>query len=355
MRLSAMTDELTGWANSPDPGSSIPTLDREQPATLRAIQDSLRTPAQIGVVERIEELAKSLWSDVLTPGAAVGRNDAVGFARFFAGMGFLFKYKPYGVKIASPFGYSLFDLHDGQGFSFQIHLEPKWEAFHILAVKRRSLLYISSVPEWEASGEAWARGLAGTAPMPSDPLQVWHPAPGDTLEITEPQTVHAALGCVLEEFAGCSVDAVERLYDPYSRAEFALPDEHLSPRRLLLRSRHQGLPVRLLRRVPAGWQTDSPPADGRMIDVRGEMWGGRVSLAADRPHRLDGDQDFVTVVVPASEMRLRTDIEGAHVSVETGTFACLPPGLEASITADRPGTVAVHRVARRLVQADWSR
>jgi hypothetical protein len=92
-----------------------------------------------------------------------------------------------------------------------------------------------------------------------------------------------------------------------------------------------------------------------MIDVRGELWGGRVSLTADQPYRIAGDQDFVTVVVPASEMRLQVDIEGAPLAVETGTFACLPPGLEVSVTPDQPGTVAVHRVARRLVQADWTR
>ena len=188
------------------------------------------------------------------------------------------------MKIASPFGYSLFDLHDGQGFSFQVHIEPKYEAFHILRTKPRSLIYVGSVPEWDAVGEPWARGVWAGEDLP-DPAAVWRPAAGDATAIVETETVHSVLGCVLEEFAGCSVDAVERLYDPYPRANLELPADHVCARDLLLSST-SALPKRVLRRIPSGL-AHRPGVGGRrsshtLIDMKGELWGGRAVVTRDR-------------------------------------------------------------------------
>src|SRR5262249_52870135 len=139
-----------------------------------SVQATLRHPDRIETVERIEGVAKRWWDDVLRPGASVTPEDAVAFARFFSAVGVFHKYKPYGVKIASPFGYSLFDLYDGQGFSFQVHIEPKYEGFHILRARSRSLIYVSSVPEWDAAGEQWAHAVCTGQDRP-DPAAVWRP------------------------------------------------------------------------------------------------------------------------------------------------------------------------------------
>ena len=79
---------------------------------------------------------------------------------FFHKMGFLCKYKSYGVKVASPFGYSLFVLEDGKGFSFQLHAARKLEAFHILETAKSSFVYLSSEAEWYESGAREARDWA---------------------------------------------------------------------------------------------------------------------------------------------------------------------------------------------------
>ena len=49
-------------------------------------------------------------------------------------VGFLRKYKSYGVKAALPTGYSVFLLNARQGFSLQRHVSVKTEVFHILDV-----------------------------------------------------------------------------------------------------------------------------------------------------------------------------------------------------------------------------
>ena len=56
---------------------------------------------------------------------------ASAFSTAFHRLGFLRKYKSYGIKFSSPFGYSIFTLHDGKGFSVQVHQAAKVEAFHV--------------------------------------------------------------------------------------------------------------------------------------------------------------------------------------------------------------------------------
>jgi hypothetical protein len=250
----------------------------------------------------------------------------------------------------------LFDLHDGQGFSFQIHVEPKWEAFHILRTKPRSLIYVASIPEWEADGHGWARAYFEDGRAP-DPKAVWRPTRGDATAILETQTVHAVLGCVLEEFAGCSVDAVERLYDPYPRTSFALPVAHPAPP-ALLRDAHVGLPQRILRRRGAGWQAEDVGAgvlNQPLIDVPDEIHGARALCTPDRAHAMPATEEFVTVVVPVDGAAV-VDVAGERIAVASGGLTCLPPQVDAAVRGVRgQTTLAVHQVARRLVQTQWSR
>jgi hypothetical protein len=343
--------QLREWAASTDDVDACP-LDRESPETVRALTAALAVPAGIPLVERLEELAKSLWSDVLRPGGVTGGPDALACGAFFTRLGFLFKYKPYGVKIASPFGYSLFDLHPEQGFSFQLHVEPKLEAFHILRVKAGALLYISTRQEWAAAGEAWAKSLAAETAGEDSPF-VWRPEPGDTTTVEQTEIVHTVLACVLEEYASCSVDAVERLFDQNSRSALTLPQRHLDLA-ALLRSCRAGLPARHLRRVPGGWATE-PAGDPAILSVGDELWGGRVPVSPAAPTPLSPSDELVSVVV-ATDGDVRVHADGQAWPVPLGGLACVPPGLEASVTAEAgEGTVAVHRVSRALVQQDWTR
>jgi hypothetical protein len=333
----ASTDDVGAWA-----------YDREAPATVAAFTGALAVPREIPVVERVEELAKALWSDVLRPGGGTGGPAAVACGAFFTRLGFLFKYKPYGVKIASPFGYSLFDLEPERGFSFQLHVEPKLEAFHVLRVKAGALLYISSRDEWGEAGETWAKALAsGTAG--ADAPYVWRPAAGDATTVEQTEIVHTVFGCVLEEFASCSVDAVERLFDQNSRDSLVLPSRHVDLAGLLDGCR-PGAPSRLLRRVPGGWEVDAA-GPGAIMDVGGELWGGRLPA----PTTIEASDELVTVVV-AVDGPVRVDVGEAVWDVAKGALATVPPGLAASVTAGTAGTtVAVHRVSRSVIQQTWTR
>lgn len=346
--------ELLAWARSDDRTLGVPQVVRDDPATPQALRLALARPERIETVERIEALAHSLWDDLLTPGSTSSATDASAFLAFFRELGFCYKYKPYGVKIATPFGYSLFDLHDGQGFSFQIHVEPKLEGFHILHAKSDAVVYLSTVTEWHDFGEPWARSFFG-AGTPADNAAIWRPDPGDTVDILETETVHSVLGCVLEEYAGCSVDAVERLYDPYPRTSFALPSVH-EPADAIYARAFPGLPARRLRRTASGWDNRPLPAGEGLIDVPGELWGGRLELMPGVPFALKHREDHLSVVIPVmGQIRVELDGAGRH-TVRPGQYAALLPGLDVSLESVQGTAVfALHQVARSLVQADWTR
>jgi hypothetical protein len=356
MQAHSVTGAVLDWAHGTGEESELDGFDRGSPEVADGVRAALSRPDRIEAVERIEAVTKRWWDDLLRPGAEVATDDAVAFARFFSAVGFFHKYKPYGVKIASPFGYSLFDLYDGQGFSFQVHIEPKYEGFHVLGTKPGSLIYVGTVPEWDTVGHGWARGVRAGEDLP-DPPAVWRPSVGDTTAILETETVHSVLGCVLEEFAGCSVDAVERLYDPYPRTDVRLPTEHVSPRGLLLGS-SAALPTRVLHRIESGWQADVVPpgvSSHTLIEVKGELWGGRIRIAADQPLPVDGGDEDVCVVVPTIGDIL-IDLQGTSLPVAVGELLCLPPRVEARVLpAGRTAVVALHRVSRCLVTSDWTR
>jgi hypothetical protein len=346
--------ELLEWARTDGGITDGPQLDRRDPTTARTVRLALANPERIEVVEHIEALTRSLWDDLLTPGSQLCSDDAAALLRFFKDLGFFYKYKPYGVKIATPFGYSLFDLHDGQGFSFQIHVEPKLEGFHILHAKSNSVVYLSSVPEWDEFGEPWARAFFASG-SPADNAAIWRPKPGDGIDILETETVHAVLGCILEEYAGCSVDAVERLYDPYPRSTFQPPAAH-EPVEAIYGRVYQGLPARQLTRTGSGWDSRPVPVGGGLIDVPGELWGGRLELRREAPFALKHREDHVSVAIPVKG-EICVEIEGTtREIVGPGEYATLLPGIDVSLEpVGDSAVIALHQVARSLVQADWSR
>jgi hypothetical protein len=360
MSAEALGIGILEWAKSPATGFDLELLDRESPDTIKAFVYALSSPADIAVVEHIEGLTKTLWLDTLDPSGGLVEGDAIACSDFFSELGFLFKYKPYGVKIASPFGYSIFNLRDGRGFSFQLHAEPKLEGFNILRTSTQSLVYLSSVEEWLSSGELWARSHFGgdgqiveEAGPESDPPFVWRVASGDVLEVSTTEVVHSVLGCVLEEYASCSVDAVERLYDQNARSEVSLPRQHPSVSRIL-ESCRPGQPLRLVERAARGWTVADWSDGDAAIKVEGDLWGSRVRLSGERPLVLPASGELK--VVAAVDGPVEVQIGGRPRHVAHGSFLCAPPGLD--ISAYSPGedcSVAVHCVSAALVRADWTR
>src|SRR5215510_1718963 len=151
---------------------------------LPALGRHLTADAPIEVAERYEAVLKSILLEQLAGG--VPGSTARRVARFQQEIGFLFKYKSYAVKCATPLGYSVFFQRPGEGFSFQRHVTRKTEVFHILEV-----LPGGSVPRYDAFR--------------------FDVRPGDVFVIDQLNVVHTVIGCVLEEFATVSTDMVDRL------------------------------------------------------------------------------------------------------------------------------------------------
>jgi hypothetical protein len=258
------------------------------------------------------------------------------------------------VKIASPFGYSIFDLHDGMGFSFQIHKEPKLEAFHILRSKPSCMLYISDVAEWTQEGLAWAESRFSSGVRADLPF-VLAPTPGDVARITETEVVHSVLGCVLEEYASCSVDAVERLFDQNERATLNLPSHHPDVSQLLATA-HGGLPSRLLERRAGGrWQQLEFPIEEPIAEVGDEMLGFRRFLSGGNSE-LATEKDSIAVVV-ALDSPITLSWGGHVQQIAAGMWGLVPADRSVLVSSlnQTPTCIAVHQVSRRLVSSDWSR
>ncbi len=211
------------------PNTSVRTevedlLDPQAPATvaqsvrragiraLPAIREILMRDLAIHDLERVEAMLKLVLHDIMRHpvDATVGRE----LALFQQHLGFLFKYKPYGLKASTPFGYSLFLLNQGEGFSFQRHVTRKTELFHVLDVKPGGYVFLCDYRQWQRSftRERFARWLADQPDAIFDGFRFF-PQAGDAYPIDRLNVVHAAIGCVLEEFATVSIDMVDRLFD----------------------------------------------------------------------------------------------------------------------------------------------
>ncbi|QXJ21255.1 hypothetical protein AGRA3207_002092 [Actinomadura graeca] len=305
----------------------------------------------MGAVEAVERAAMGVFRQQLVKPDADDPFAARSFADFFLALGFLYKYKPYGVKAASPFGYSLFDLHPGQGFSFQLHLEPKYEAFHILHAHPGGFIYLSSHPEWLESGEkdavVWSEGDAEIRSS-----HTWSPRPGDIARITSTEIVHTVVGCTLEEYATTSFDAVERLLDQNDRAGLELPARHPEIR-AMLQNLHPDLPRRSLGRAGSGWiRADLPPSEP-IIDVPGQLLGRRLRIGPGADPRLPAPVGWVKVVVPTSTA-VRCAFADREWTVSPGQIFTVPPGWDAEVTADEPTVVSIQSIAPELILREWA-
>lgn len=324
--------------------------DPLDPELSQIFADVLTAPMPIGAVEAVEQAAMGVFHRQLSAPSAHDAASARAFGDFFQGLGFLFKYKPYGVKIASPFGYSIFDLYPGRGFSFQLHVEPKYEAFHVLRAHPDSFVYLSSRPEWSATGEqaaiAWSedgRELASRYSI--------KPKPGDVARIPSTDIVHSVTGCTLEEYATTSLDAVERLLDQNDRANMKLPARHPNVRELV-GVLHPELPLRLLDRSESGWtcvdMTDSDP----IIEVPGQMLGRRMRIDRGARFGLSDPAAWVNVIIPTTSA-VRCAFAGREWTVSPGGLIAVPPEWEAEVSTDDSTVIALHSIAPELVLRKW--
>jgi hypothetical protein len=182
-----------------------------RPMLLQLSRD-LRQPMSLPEIERIEDILKTYLRRIFRH--HLSGDDARFLAEWQRDLGFVLKYKSYGVKCATPFGYSVFLQNPGEGFSFQRHLTHKTEIFHILQPLDRAIVFLCSSEEWEAvyDRERFQRWLDGSPDRDFDRFAT-RPRPGDVYYVSELGVVHSVLGCVLEEFATVSTDMVDRLHD----------------------------------------------------------------------------------------------------------------------------------------------
>lgn len=171
----------------------------------------LQEDCQIGEIERRESLYKMLIKYLATNGDG---GIAFQVTETQKRIGFLLKYKSYGIKAAIPLGYSLFFLEQNEGFSFQNHLTFKTEIFRFLSIEQGGFLYLCTADEWERvyHKQEFSEWLNGKADQKYDQYR-YTPNPGDVARVWQTGIVHTVIGAACEEFANVSTDMVSRLHD----------------------------------------------------------------------------------------------------------------------------------------------
>ena len=199
---------------------------------LTELAAQLQQPMSLQETERIESVVKTHLRAIFSE--PVSGDDARFLAQWQRDLGFLLKYKSYGIKCATPLGYSMFVLNPGEGFSFQRHVTRKTEVFHILEPLERAMVFLCTSEEWTAVYERgrFERWLGGESDADLDCIAV-RPRAGDVYPVSELGVVHTVLGCILEEFATVSTDMVDRLHDQNAgRSEPHVPRETVMARLL---------------------------------------------------------------------------------------------------------------------------
>lgn len=186
---------------------------QEQLDELHGLVLVLRQDLLISELEKRESIFKQVVRDLV---AEYPSDPDVWFAiaKTQQEIGLLCKYKSYGVKACTPLGYAIFLLNEGEGFSFQNHLDFKVELFHILDVLPRGYAFISSADEWNEfyREERFKDWFEGKDVGEYERFRI-NPIPGDVIKVDTTGIVHTAIGCILEEYANTSTDMVQRLYD----------------------------------------------------------------------------------------------------------------------------------------------
>ncbi len=323
---------------------------------LPVVADYLKRPMKMDRIERIEAVFKRYlhvaFRDNLTG------NDARFIAETTRKVGFILKFKPYGVKCATPLGYSIFFLRPGMGFSFQRHLTRKTELFHMLQILERGQVYLSTSEEWQAvyDKDAFNRWLAGAPDARYAKFSV-KPNPGDVYLVTELETVHSVLGCVIEEYATVSTDMVDRLHDQNTgRDDVDFVDVATVEKWL----------AALPRPLPTScWKTLSAPPvpmartsrDGVQQIVladTGEFLAERFEIDAGRVLRIDADPARArSIFCLGGRCRFGWQPDAgagraADVELAAGEVIIVPPRMRQAIVAEERVSLSSHTIRPEL-------
>ncbi len=320
---------------------------------LPVIASYLKRPMKMDRIERIEAVFKRYLHLAFQTNLSAG--DARSIAEVTKKVGFILKFKPYGVKCATPLGYSLFFLRPGMGFSFQRHLTRKTELFHMLKILERGQVYLSTSEAWNAvyDKDAFNRWLAGTPDARYEKYSV-KPNPGDVYLVTELETVHSVLGCVLEEYATVSVDMVDRLHDQNTGrddvdfVDGATVEKWLAELpRPLPTSCWKTLtepPVPMVRTEHAGVQHIVLADTGEFLAERFEVNAGCVERIAADPARARS----IFCLGGRCRVEMRTAAASEQVDLNAGEVIIIPPRIEHTIFADVLSSLSSHTIRPEL-------
>lgn len=322
-------------------------LDASDPATWEPVLAAVRRPQPIEALEEIEVGIKAAWAFVAE--RPITDEEAVAFVDFFHRLGYLAKLKPYGPKFAAPFGYSLFDLADGEGFSIQLHEEEKVEAFHILAVKDDAFVLAGTTDAWEAEGDAMV--AAWEAGRPTDSPLAHRPEAGDTIVIGDLRTVHTVIGCLLEEYATTSYDAVKRLHDQNEGRTLSPPAANPTVAAALA-----GLADAAPRRAldpHDGWATAPLPAPGVVVDLpEGGLVGHHVHLGRGQIHAAEVRSDTVHTISPLTGT-VMLEVAGSRTfDLRAGDTTAVPPRAAYRLEGSHATEVSITEVRATTAFAD---
>jgi mannose-6-phosphate isomerase-like protein (cupin superfamily) len=317
-------------------------------STLTRLATDLRRPMPLPETERIESVLKECLRAVFRK--QLSDDDAGFLAEWQRDLGFLLKYKSYGVKCATPFGYSVFLQNPGEGFSFQRHLTHKTEVFHILEPLEGAVVFLCDSEEWDAvfDPERFQRWLAGSPNKDFDCFAT-RPQPGDVYHVSELGMIHSVLGCVLEEFATVSTDMVDRLHDQNAGRH----EPH--PSRDVIVNRLRSLAGCAPRIAPSNAEDVGAIihkgdaqiyrlASGAMDATRVHMNHARVELQA-HPTRV---QVLFAVTGSAScvirSRRNASDVPPPPIEIRGGDPLTIAPGFDVIITAPEMAAISIHAI-----------
>ena len=301
---------------------------------LHEFKEQLRRDLPIDQTERLETRLKLLLSSLLQdPLYPAGARQ---IALFQKELGFILKYKSYAIKAAAPVGYSIFLQNEGEGFSFQRHIEHKLEVFHILQVKPGGFVFFCDFEQWTRiyNKDCFQEWLAGGNNPDYDKYK-FVPEPGDVFTISELGTVHTVIGCVLEEYATVSTDMVERLHDQNigkpippsfnrTQAEDALRAIEM-PRKNRIVS---GLEHRLIEPV----SPEPIPGGERTTLCDSFVRAALYVISPKQKTNLQRDDDRVVLLRISSGNASLTISDTAPLEASTGDLLLIPPGMPYVIT-----------------------